>query len=139
MITAMTCKVIIVHALEHARAALAAAADLGVPVVLASAPDAAGYAGVLWFRALLREAAEAYPDVEATGLLDCGDRPGFALAAIRLGLPAVCFRGPAAVAKKLAAIAETEGVRLVRDVPDALDLRFETDPENAARHWLSAP
>ena len=139
MIATMTCKVVIVHALDHARAALAAAADVGVPVTLASAPDAAGYAGVLWFRALLREAVGEYPDVEATGLLDCGDRPGFALAAIRLGLPAVRFSGAASVAKKLAIIAENEGVRLVRDVPDALDLRFEADPEEAARRWLSTP
>ena len=139
MIEAMACKVVIVHALEHARAALAAAADVGVPVTLASAPDAAGYAGVLWFRALLREATEEYPGVAATGLLDCGDRPGYALAAIRLGLPLVRFAGPAAVAEKLAAIAEAEGVRMVRDIPDALDLRFEADPEGAARRWLSSP
>ena len=47
---------IIVHSLEDAEAALAAAADLGVPVTLRSAPGAARYLGATVFRDMISEA-----------------------------------------------------------------------------------
>ena len=59
---------IIVHSLEHAEAALAVAADLAVPVMLASAAGAGGYAGPLWFKALIAEARRKYPTADAAAL-----------------------------------------------------------------------
>ncbi len=44
---------IIVHSLKEARAAVAVAAEFGVPVTLASAPEAAGSLGALWLLALV--------------------------------------------------------------------------------------
>ncbi len=41
----MTARVNVFHSLDHARAALAAAPQLGVPVTLRSAPVAVAYAG----------------------------------------------------------------------------------------------
>jgi hypothetical protein len=47
-----------IHSLAEARVALGVARELGRPVLLASAPGAAGHAGAGWWRALV-EAARA--------------------------------------------------------------------------------
>ena len=132
-------KTVIVHCLEDARIALAAAEAAGCGVVLASAPGAAGYAGVLWFRELLRAAAAERPGLAVTGLLDCGDKPGLVLAALGQGLPALRFTGPRKVAARLAEICAAEGVELVTGRLKALDLGAESTPEAACRSWLSGP
>ena len=130
-------KAVIVHCLEDARIALAAAEAAGCGVVLASAPGAAGYAGVLWFRELLRAAQAERPGVEVIGLLDCGDKPGLVLAALGQGLPALRFTGPRRVAARLAGICDGEGAALVTGPLKALDLGAEAAPEIACRDWLS--
>ena len=63
---------VLIHSLADARAALAAAAALGVPVTLASAPGAAGYAGPAWFGEVI-----ALNATNQRLLADCGspDRP----------------------------------------------------------------
>ncbi len=132
-------KAVIVHCLEDARIALTAAEALGCGIVLASAPGAAGYAGVLWFRELLRAAAAERPGLAVTGLLDCGDKPGLVLAALGQGLPALRFTGPRKVATRLAQICAAEGVELVTGPLKALDLGAESAPEAACRAWLSGP
>lgn len=92
-------------------------------VVLASAPDAGGYAGPGWFGALVAAAREAVPDARFSVLLDCGDNVGAALAAIRSEIEAVLFTGRADVACRLADIARQHGVRLETVRPEAaLDL-----------------
>ena len=75
----------IIHGPDHAQAALAAAAEAGVPVVLVSAPWAAAAVGAPWFLAVVATARAAFPAVAAEAVLDCGDAPGLALAALRLG------------------------------------------------------
>ncbi len=130
-------RAVVVHSLDHARAALAAAAELGVPVTLFSAPGAAGYAGAPWFQKLTEIAAAEYPEVELRAVLDCGDRPGWVMAALRQGLRELRFTGRKAVAAKLAAIAEERGARLVARRPRALDLLAEPDPQAACRRWLA--
>src|SRR5437868_6378537 len=60
--------VIIVHSLGQAIAALTAAAQVGRPVVLASAPDAGGYTGPGWFGGLISAAREAVPDARFSAL-----------------------------------------------------------------------
>ena len=132
-------KTVIVHSLEDARIALAAADAAGCGLVLASAPGAAGYAGVLWFRELLRAAQAERPGVPVTGLLDCGDKPGLVLAALGQDLAALRFTGPRKVAKRLAEICEAEGVELVTGRLRAIDLGAESAPDIACRDWLSEP
>jgi hypothetical protein len=94
--------------------------------VLASAPDAGGYAGSGWFAAVIMAAREAVPDVRFTAFLDCGDSAGAALAAIRAEAEGVIFTGRADVASRLADIARHHGVRLETERPAVkLDLENE--------------
>ncbi len=134
----MAGKAVIVHSLADARAALAAAADLGVPVTLASAPGAAAYAGPGWFQEVVAQAAAEVPGADCQAVIDCGERAGDVLLALRLGLERVRFTGKTAVAKKLAAIAEQQGATLITGRLEALDLRGTADPEGACRTWLAS-
>lgn len=126
---------VVFHGLADAKAALGAAAALGVPVTLLSAPGAASYAGPGWFRAVVEQAKAAYPEAEVTALLDCSDRPGHALAALREGVTAIRFSGR--TAGKIEDIAAEYGARVMRDRPEALDLHeVSGDPVAACRAWL---
>lgn len=127
---------VIVHSLDHARAALAAAAALDLPVTLASAPGAAGTVGPGWFQEVVAQARADFPQVAASAVIDCADKPGHVLAALRLGLERVRFTGEPAVAAKLSAIAEDHGAELVTGDLPALDLRGQPRPEQACRDWL---
>ncbi len=92
-------------------------------MTLLSAPDAGIYAGPGWFTALVTEARAAAPDAVCDALLDCGDRPGAALAAIRAEVEGVVFNGRSDVARRLADIAAQHNVRFVTERPAAaLDL-----------------
>jgi delta 1-pyrroline-5-carboxylate dehydrogenase len=70
--------------------------------VLVSAPDAGGYVGPGWFKALVATACEAVPGARCSSLLDCGDNTGAALAAIRAEVEGVIFTGAPDVADRLA-------------------------------------
>jgi hypothetical protein len=72
---------VVVHGLDDALAALSP----GLPVLLLSAPNAAAFMGCLWWRALVDAARRASPDTETADALDCGDSPGYAMAALREG------------------------------------------------------
>jgi len=132
-------RAVVIHELAHARAALAAAAALGVPVALWSAPGAAAYAGAGWFDAVLRAAGNQVPAAVFIGVLDCDDRADLVQAALRQGLTHVHFRGAKAVAARLADIARQGGAALYRKRPRALDLSDRADPEAACRAWLGDP
>ena len=134
----MKARAIIIHELAHARAALAAAAERGVPVELWSAPGAGIYAGAGWFDALLRRAAREVPAARFIAVLDCDDRADLAQAAFRQGLRHVCFRGRKVVANRLADIAGRWGATLHRRRPTALDLLDAEDPAGACRRWVDA-
>ena len=128
--------VIVLHSLDHAIAALTAAARAGSRVVLASAPGAGSYVGPGWFGALVAAAREAVPQARFSALLDCGDDVGAALAAIRVGIPAVVFTGRADIAARLVDIATQARAKLVTERPAlALDLGapFGADDETARR------
>jgi hypothetical protein len=114
---------IIIHSLFQATAALTASARAGRPVVLVSAPDAGGYVGPGWFKALVAAAREAVPDARCRSLLDCGDNVGAALAAIRTEVEGVIFTGRPDAAHRLADIARQLGIRFeIKRPADALDL-----------------
>jgi hypothetical protein len=106
---------VVVHHLEQARGALAAAAELGCAIRLRSAPGAAAYAGVGYLEAL---GAAVGHEI----LIDCGDDPGIAMAALRAGCRRLAFAGAAATARRLGEMAEQAGAILVheRSAADAL-------------------
>jgi hypothetical protein len=129
----------VIHGLDHARAALAAAAAAGRrPVALWSAPGAAGFMGAPMFREIVNAASGEFPDVDAVGVLDCGGDAGYALAALRHGIEALKVDLPPPTAAKIAAIAEGMGASIVGERPLALDLADCPEPVAACRAWLSA-
>ncbi len=135
----MSGKRIIVHSLAHARAALAAARALEVPVTLVSAAAAGGYAGPLWFKSLVDAVRADFPEVEITAVLDCAGEAGTTLAALRHGIKRVRFTGTDTTCAPLRDIAQQLGAEIeTGEEPDGLDLLNEADPESAARDYLAA-
>src|SRR5262245_58064338 len=130
-------RAIVIHEWGHAGAALAAAAACDRAVILLSARGAAAYAGILWFASLTRQAMAEFPGVAATPMLDCGDRPDLVQAAFREGLRHICFRGPDAIAHRLAEIGRHWDATLHRRRPPALDLLDCPDPHDACARWLA--
>ncbi|ARJ65094.1 hypothetical protein WV31_05155 [Magnetospirillum sp. ME-1] len=104
---------VVVHCLDQARAALAdAKADR--PVSLISPPGTAGFQGIGWWRALCRILRDEFPDHTVETVLDCGESPGLALAAIRAGIPAIRVADlcPSAL-MRLRDIARQAGVQVI--------------------------
>ncbi len=130
-------KAVIVHSIDQARAALAAAGAADVRVTLMSGRDAAAYLGPRWFSDLVDLAAAEYPGVTVDSLLDCGDRAGLVLAALRVGLKQVRFTGSRSAAVRLGQIAAAQGATVIVRRPVALDLLDHPDPARACREWLS--
>jgi hypothetical protein len=109
---------VIVHGLEMARAALRP----GHPVTLLSAEGAAAYAGVGWWRALVRAAAQDFPHTDMQDILDCGFAPGRALEALRAGQTRLVLRADPPVWADIAGRTASLGGVLLADAPAALDL-----------------
>jgi hypothetical protein len=130
-------KAVVVHALADALAALEAAEACAAPVALWSAIGAAAYLGPLFWQMMEGEARAAHPKATFVAVLDCAERPGDAMAAIRQGLKHLCFTGAAELMAKLRDMAETEGATLYGERPrDVLDLKEVTDPAQACRLWF---
>ncbi len=127
----LTPRQVVIHDLEQARAALEAAAELGVAIELRSAPDAAAYAGVGYLKALGELAGQALR-------IDCGDDAGLVMAALRTGCRKLAFSGPASLAERLADMAVQQGadVRHESRPPACLDLAPDADAGQACRAWL---
>jgi hypothetical protein len=128
---------VIVHNLEHARAALSAAAELGVAVTLLSPPAAAAYLGAAVFRHMIAEAARDCPGLDYRAVLDCGGDPGLALGALREGIQVVRLKATEEVRAKVADIAAQSGAALDETTGPALDLAAVDDPGEALKAWLS--
>ena len=130
-------RAVVIHCLDHARAAMAAAAALGAEVTLVSAPAAAAYAGAGWFLEAIAIAAAEHPTARAVAVLDCGDRPGLVLGALRRGCRAVRFTGRGRALARLQAIAKRYGaVRYGELGPQPLRHAGGTapPPDNGARN-----
>ena len=119
---------VIIHGLDHARAAVAP----GLAVTLLSAPGAGVYAGVGWWRAIIAAAAPGTPDI-----LDCGSEAGRALEALRGGQKALILRAPAAIFEEVGAVALGCGANLLCVAPPGLDLA-ERGAERRLAAWLAA-
>ncbi len=126
--------------LEDALAAVAAAARCGVAPVLISAPGAGVHAGGPWWRALIDTALAACPTppgpAPPVAILDCADRPGAVLAALRAGVRQLrCTAEPAAMAK-LDLIVRAEGAVLWPEPDAVLELRGCRDRLRSCETWL---
>ncbi len=117
---------VVVHDLAQAQAALGE----GLALTLLSAPGAASFAGAGWWRALVTQAQSAHAATPCQDVLDCGDAPGHAMAAIRLG-QAILVLDPACPA--FARIATLACVLPAR--PPALDLA-ERGAARRLHAWL---
>jgi hypothetical protein len=116
---------VIIHSLEQAKLAMRP----GLPVTLMSAPGAVLYGGCLWWSALLAAA-----EFGGVALLDCGDAPGRAVEAIRLGIRGIVLRSPLDLFQAVVGVAG-KNVVILRTAPAALDM---ADPAafRALNNWL---
>ena len=108
-------KAVLVLDVAGARAALAAG-----PVLLLSAEGAAGTLGPLAWLALMDQAADGRPVLDA---LCCADAPGHALAALRAGCRRVVLDGAHPAFAQVSSAATEMGATLLPARPLALDLR----------------
>jgi hypothetical protein len=125
---------VVVHGLAHARAALRP----GWPVLLLSAPAAAGYAGCLWWRELVAAARSFHPATPALDVLDCGDAPGHAMAALRVGQRLLLLDPACPAFAAVADAAATLGAHVLARRPPALDLA-ERGAARRLTGWLAGP
>ncbi len=123
-----------IYGLDDALEAAEAAADLGCPLALISAPGAGYWAGPLWFAALIDEVRSRHPNVPLSATLDCGAYAGAVLASIRAGVPRILFAGDAATAERLADMARAGGLTLLTQPPRVADPR---NSFNKATFWRS--
>jgi hypothetical protein len=107
-----------VHGMDDALAALAP----GAPVTLLSAPGAASVGGCLWWRSLVEAAIAAWPATPCDDILDCGDSPGWAMAALRIGQRALVLDPACPAFAAVAGAAGTLGARVLAARPVSLDL-----------------
>jgi hypothetical protein len=126
---------IVIHGLDHARAALKAAQ--GRDIVLKSPSAAAALHGVEWWKRLLDRLRRDFPHAPFTAILDCGDCPGWAMAALRAeaGLIVLTGDGPAHGAVREAA-EQKEAWGEGRWGYDSLDLLGAHDPGLVCREFL---
>jgi len=122
-----------IHSLEHLRAALAAGAATGRPIIALSAIGASGFAGAGWFAALVEQGRTEFPDVSLIAMLDCADRAGDVPAALKRGLTHIVFTGRAEAAERLRDIASQMGATVITARPAACDLLNSRDPFRDAR------
>jgi hypothetical protein len=102
-----------VNSLGEARAAAKAAASRGVALTLVSPPGAAAYLGIGFFWALVEEVRAEFPAVRVDAVMDCGDDPGWALAALRVGFRSIILGGNRRAHARVALIARAMGARLL--------------------------
>jgi len=124
---------VVVHGLGHARQALRP----GWPVTLLSAEAAAGFAGCLWWRELVAAARAAHPATPAHDILDCGEAPGWAMAALRAGQRVLVLEAACPAFSAVAAAAATVGAVVLPARPPALDFG-KPAARRALAGWLAA-
>ncbi len=129
-------RAIIVHNIDHARNALAAAKSLKVTVNLLSPPGAAGYMGAAVFGDIIKRAALEYPGVDFTATLDCSNSPGLALGALRHGIKGLKIRLEESIRTRIRDIADQYCATIDDSHGETLDLLCQTDPARACRSWL---
>jgi hypothetical protein len=110
---------VVVHGAGDVRAAL----GTGLPVTLVSASGAALYAGAAWWIALMATARAEHPGRVFGDILDCGDAPGRAAEALRLGQRLLVLQAVSpALFERVRLMAEEVDAMLLPSMPEALDL-----------------
>lgn len=136
--TARAVATVIVHDAADARRAANAAISAGVDVNLLSAPGAARTLGPTVFREMiacaLPENEAAAPEIRA--ILDCGDVPGDALRALRLGCRCIRIDAPPDVSEKLRNIAAQQDAIVIEGPIDALDLGKAMYADKDIVNWI---
>lgn len=127
---------VIVHHIGHVRAALTVAATAGRRASLFSPDGASATLGAGYWAALEGLARTEFPGAEFILVLDCGDRAGDALAALRAGCTAIRFVGAPDVAGKLADIAGQQGAGVIDDPLPETDLHGLDDTAAACRSLI---
>ena len=121
---------VVIHGLAHAQAAL----QPGRPVLLLSAPGAAGFAGAGWWRALIAAALDrpAQQGPTQPDALDCADQAGRALEALAAGCRIIVLHPCPAFD---AVTARAAGALVLPARPAALDLG-QPGTMRALHGWL---
>ncbi|MDE0780759.1 MAG: hypothetical protein OSB67_08405 [Alphaproteobacteria bacterium] len=126
-----------VHKLSHAIAVRSAAQIHNVPVLLVSAPGAVRTGGAGWWREMMAQATTTNPHADAKSILDCGDEPGMALAAIREDVEAIALSAPEPAFESVRSIAEQSGTRLQSiHWDDVFDLIGSNNPQADCENHL---
>ena len=129
---------IVVHEFSHAVAALTAAQAHNRPITILSAMGAVRSAGAGWWRELVTQAGANVPDQAAEWILDCGDEPGMALAALREGVQAIALDAGEPIWSRVAQIAVQRDASVLRiDRAGALDLADSNNPQRDCYLYLS--
>ena len=106
-----------VNTLEQVQAIMAAASEVGAPVIMQASAGARKYAGEHFLRHLISAAVEAYPDIPVCMHQDHGQSPSVCQGAIRMGFTSVMidassksFEENIALTKKVVEYAHDHGV-----------------------------
>lgn len=94
-----------VDSADAVRRAVVAARAAGKSLVLESPPGAAGWQGIGWWRELVALARAEAPELDIVAVLDCGEAPGLALAALKAGCGRVRVVADGAALAALVALA----------------------------------
>jgi hypothetical protein len=130
-------KAVIVHYRDDAMAALRAASEAGTAVLLLSPPGAALSLGAAVFKAMIDDARVHFPQVDVVAVLDCADRPGAAMNALRHGVRSVRLQASPAILRKIKEMAEQSDSKMEESDIHALDLSTADDALTACRKWLN--
>ena len=125
-----------VHGIDDARVACEVARATSAALVLWSPPYGAAQMGPLWFQQMVSLIEEEFPDLSVEAVLDCGDAPGHALAALRQGVALIALTARPAIRGKIEASARIGGARMVRRPAHIFDLDAADADAEALRSWL---
>ena len=132
---------IIIHGIKHACFACKIADDINpeanLVLELWSDKNGAASLGPAWFKGIIDLVHKDFPKFKIIGVLDCGDAPGHALAALRQGISCIYTSTRPSVAMKIKMIAdETHAIVRTRR-PPMLNLIEQRDPCESLRIFLS--
>ena len=130
-------RVIIFHTLEHLLAAFRAAGELHCMLPLKTPDGATSYLGVGYIKAMLEIAEKEFPHVPFRLVVDCGEDPVHAIAALRCGFMYICVDPGLSSYAALASIAQKHAATLVAKPLQKLDLQMVKDPYQASYALLA--
>ena len=131
-----TARPVVIHGIYHARASCKAALGNGKSMTIWSAFGASSYMGPRWFFEIIRLVRSEFPNLKILGILDCGDQPGDALAAIETGIEALALTAKPATIRSIRQIADQASVKLHRRPSHKLDLAKCLDAEACCKRWF---